>query len=69
MFSALSKQSAKSFNDQKALIKKVLLGRTMLCSTCKQVISFVDKKEKNGEVVPAVIQCNKRCTDIELDVV
>lgn len=69
LFKALGKQSAKSFNDQKALIKKVLAGRTMTCEHCKQVIEFIDKKSKKEQVEPAVIRCKKGCTDIELDIV
>ena len=69
LFKALGKQSAKSFNDQKALIKKVLAGRVMLCEHCKQPIEFCDKKTLKEQVVPAVIRCKKGCTDIELDIV
>ena len=69
LFKALGKQSAKSFNDQKALIKKVLAGRTMVCEHCKQVIEFYDKKVKKEQIEPAVIRCKKGCTDIELDIV
>ena len=69
LFKALGKQSAKSFNDQKALIKKVLAGRTMMCEHCKQVITFYDKKTLKEQVKPAIIRCHKGCTDIELDIV
>mgnify|MGYP003388904015 CR=1 FL=1 len=69
MFNALSKQSAKSFNDQKALIKKVLAGRSIPCEVCNKNLAFIDKSEKNGQVIPAVIRCEKACTDIELDIV
>lgn len=68
-FNTLSKKSAKSFNDQKALIKKVLAGRTIPCEVCKKNLAFIDKTEKNGQVIPAVIRCEKACTDIELDIV
>lgn len=67
MFAAFSKQTAKSFNDQKALIKKVLAGRTMLCPTCQQVLTFRHQSEQDD--LPAKISCAKGCTDIELDVV
>ena len=69
MFKVLGKQSAKSFNDQKALIKKVLAGRIMICEHCKQVIEFYDKKINKEQVDRAVIRCKKGCTDIELDIV
>lgn len=63
-FTDLQKQSKKSFNDQKALIKKVLAGRTINCQSCKQPLNFLLAKEKS----PAKICCEKGCTDIELDI-
>ena len=65
-FALLTKQSAKSFNDQKALIKKVLAGRIMLCEKCQQPLKFTEYAEANKG---AVIACHNACTDIELDVV
>ncbi|MGJ8692169.1 MAG: hypothetical protein ACSHW0_06775 [Thalassotalea sp.] len=62
-FKRLSKQYAKSFNDQKAIIKKVLAGRIILCQQCQQVITF---NEKNKECVQ--VRCSKGCTDILLDI-
>tara|TARA_B110001452_G_scaffold52173_1_gene39761 strand:+ start:39 stop:254 length:216 start_codon:yes stop_codon:yes gene_type:complete len=61
----IQKISKKSFNDQKALIKKVLAGREMRCQLCNQVIGFLPMNDEQ----PARIQCAKRCTDIELDIV
>jgi len=66
MFAAFNKQTAKSFNDQKALIKKVLAGRVVLCDTCKQPLHFLSPSETS---VAGRIRCNKGCTDIELDIV
>ena len=67
MFAAFNKQTAKSFNDQKALIKKVLAGRVILCNTCQQPLHFLSPSEK--EDTAGRIRCNKGCTDIELDIV
>lgn len=64
-FKTLGKLSAKSFNDQKALIKKVLSGRTVICKHCQQTLFFIEPNEDQ----PAVIRCQKGCTDIQLDVV
>ncbi|WP_371188336.1 hypothetical protein [Thalassotalea maritima] len=61
---SFNKLTAKSYNDQKALIKKVLMGRVMNCQGCKQVIKFHEKQANN----PAKIACTKGCTDIELDI-
>ena len=62
-FKQLQKQSAKSFNDQKALIKKVMAGREMNCSTCSGLLQLVlpEHSEQPG------IKCQKGCTDIQLD--
>ena len=61
----LQKESKKSFNEQKALIKKVLAGRKIKCTQCKNVIDFV----LTTDTAPARIQCEQGCTDIELDIV
>lgn len=62
-FKQLQKQTAKSFNDQKALIKKVMAGREMCCKTCGQSLTLVlpEQSETPG------IRCKKGCTDIQLD--
>ena len=52
-FNTLKKNSAKSFNDQKALIKKVLAGRDIKCRQCGTTIkahlpeSTISKAPKN----------------------
>ncbi|MDN3652085.1 hypothetical protein QWY77_04800 [Thalassotalea ponticola] len=61
---SVSKLTAKSFHDQKALIKKVLLGRRVHCKKCRQLIAFTEKNHNH----PAKICCPKGCTDIELDI-
>ncbi|TRX55851.1 hypothetical protein [Thalassomonas sp. M1454] len=63
-FSKLNKVTAKSFNDQKALIKKVLLGREIKCKTCNLLLSVIHPKQAG---VPG-IYCPKGCTSIELDI-
>lgn len=62
-FSALNKLAAKSFNEQKALIKKVMAGRLIMCTTCNQPLELrlPMASDKPG------IYCRKGCTNIELD--
>jgi hypothetical protein len=62
-FDGLKKKSAKSFNEQKALIKKVMAGRAVACKTCGNTIKLVlpEQSESPG------LFCNKGCTDIALD--
>lgn len=64
-FSRLKKVSAKSFNDQKALIKKVLAGRDISCQHCGTAIRVVlpEDKQTTG------LYCAKGCTNIALDFV
>ncbi|QDP00410.1 hypothetical protein [Thalassotalea sp. PS06] len=59
----LSKQTAKSYNDQKALIKRVLMGKPAKCPDCQQSLQFLASKDDSV----AKISCAKGCTDIELD--
>ena len=62
-FEQLKKSSARSFNDQKALIKKVMAGRQMKCETCGTAIRLVLPEDKGI----AGIYCEKGCTDVALD--
>lgn len=75
-FADLQKQSKSSFANQRQLMKKVMAGQTVLCSTCKQPLYLLTPKqgrtssnantessEKSG------IRCKKGCTDIQLDFV
>lgn len=62
-FNVLKKMSAKSFNDQKALIKKVLAGRQVDCPQCHTTIKIVLPEDKE----PTGLYCLKGCTDIALD--
>ncbi|KID59112.1 hypothetical protein N473_07850 [Pseudoalteromonas luteoviolacea CPMOR-1] len=60
-----NKLRARSFNDQKALLKKLAKGQTVLCKTCGKAISL-NVAVKEGEKASA--QCPTGCTHIELDV-
>jgi len=62
-FSELKKNSAKSFNDQKALIKKIMSGRDIQCEICGQPL-FLNLPESS---VKPGIYCKNKCTDINLD--
>ncbi|MCF2911097.1 hypothetical protein L1285_22610 [Pseudoalteromonas sp. DL2-H2.2] len=63
-FSHLNKASAKSFNEQKALLKKLSKGQTVLCKHCNQPVQL-DLKVAEGTKGSA--HCAKGCTHIELD--
>lgn len=62
-FKQLQKESSRSFNDQKALIKKVIAGRQIKCPQCAQILRLAtpENSDRPG------IRCNNGCTDIELD--
>jgi hypothetical protein len=62
-FSALEKTSAKSFHDQKALIKKVMSGQQINCKQCGGVIQLILPEDKK----PTGLYCQKGCTNIALD--
>jgi len=64
-FSRLKKDSAKSFNEQKALIKKVLAGRDISCQQCGTPIRVVLPEDKKA----TGLFCAKGCTNIALDFV
>ena len=61
-FSAINKTTAKSFNEQRNLIKRIGKGETVLCATCQQPLTLSVSSE--GE--PGV-SCAKGCTRIELE--
>ena len=56
-FKRLKSVSAKSFNDQKALIKKVLAGREIACSQCGTFIrvNLPEDKKTTGCIVQKVV--------------
>jgi len=64
-FSRLKSVSAKSFNNQKALIKKVLAGRAINCQQCGTLIHAVLPKDNKV----TGLYCDKGCTNIALDFV
>ena len=62
-FSAINKTTAKSFNEQRNLIKRIGKGETVLCSTCQQPLTLsVSSKGEPG------VSCQKGCTDISLEI-
>ena len=61
-FSAINKSTAKSFNEQRNLIKQVGKGKTVLCAICQQPLTLsVSSKGEPG------LGCNKGCTSIGLE--
>ncbi|WP_076418208.1 hypothetical protein [Colwellia sp. UCD-KL20] len=62
-FDGIKKTSAKSFNNQKALIKKVMAGKVITCETCGTPIKLVLPEQSK---TPG-LYCTKGCTDIALD--
>ncbi|MDB2387014.1 hypothetical protein N9W21_06680 [Shewanella sp.] len=65
-FSVINDNTAKSFNEQKQLIKRVFKGNTVLCPTCNQALVMKLPVKDQQESVSG-IRCKKGCTDIELD--
>jgi len=61
-FSAINKSTAKSFNEQRNLIKKIGKGETVLCATCRLPLTL--SVSSQGE--PGV-SCEKGCTCIALE--
>ena len=61
-FSAINKATAKSFNEQRNLIKRIAKGETVLCAVCRQPLTLSVSSE--GE--PGV-SCEKGCTRIGLE--
>ncbi|MCE9678114.1 hypothetical protein LZP69_02750 [Shewanella sp. AS1] len=65
-FSGINKTTAKSFNEQKNLIKRLFKGNTVLCDVCRQPLQLVVPVESDTEGKYGVF-CKKGCTDIELE--
>jgi len=61
-FSALNKQAANSFHQQRNLIKQVCRGDKVLCPDCQQLLTLMPSDNK---VIN--IKCAKGCTAIELE--
>jgi len=69
-FTALQKNSKRSFFQQKKLMQQVMMGKTVLCSECKQPLKLVTSRESTAEQdQPTGITCEKSCTTIVLDFV
>ena len=66
-FSAINKTTAKSFNEQRNLIKRLFKGNAAQCDTCKQPLQLVvpTEKAKTGHYG---VFCKKGCTDILLEI-
>ena len=60
-FSALNKQTAKGYQQQKSLIKKVLSGKPCRCADCGGSI----KSESTEQGLK--VTCERGCTDILLE--
>lgn len=61
-FSAINKTTAKSFNEQRNLIKLVGKGKTVLCEICQQPLKLsVSSEGESG------LSCHKGCTSIALE--
>ena len=65
-FSMINQTTAKSFNEQKNLIKRLFKGNTVLCEACDQPLRLIVPTEKNTGKKYGVF-CKKHCTDIELE--
>ena len=63
-FSQLNKKFAKNFNDQKAVLKKLLKGGTVNCDTCNNPLS-VALNDKDGEFI---VSCGSGCTRLTLEI-
>ncbi|MFY8352658.1 hypothetical protein AAEU29_19095 [Pseudoalteromonas sp. SSM20] len=63
-FSQLNKKFAKNFNDQKALLKKLLQGKTVNCDSCNTPLT-VTINEQEGEFK---IGCKSGCTELRLEI-
>lgn len=62
-FSAINKTTAKSFNEQRNLIKRIGKGATVLCVNCQQPLTL--SVSSDGQ--PGV-SCQKGCTEIGLEI-
>lgn len=65
-FSAINKTTAKSFNEQKNLIKRLFKGNSVSCEVCKQPLQLIVPTDKQACGKYGVF-CKRGCTDIELE--
>jgi len=63
-FKDLQKKSSHSFHQQKALIKKLMLGKIAYCEVCGAKLEL---KLPDHTAIAGVF-CAKGCTDIQLDI-
>jgi len=69
-FADLQKKSKNSFANQKQLMKKVMAGKKILCTSCQQPLFLIPPKNNVPENFEhSGIRCEKGCTDIQLDFV
>ena len=61
-FSKINKLSAKSFNEQKSLIKKIGKGQTVLCCVCQRPLKLTVASDTETGVY-----CENGCTKINLE--
>ncbi|TEW47684.1 hypothetical protein [Psychromonas algicola] len=61
-FSQINKSTAKSFNQQRNVIKLLAKGKTVLCEACQEPLTLTVKNEDESGV-----QCLKGCTQINLE--
>lgn len=69
-FTALQKASKDSFAQQKQMMKKVMAGQEVLCSTCQKPLYLITPEHcstASNEI--SGIRCKKGCTDLQLDFV
>lgn len=64
ILSQLNKKFAKSFYDQKALLKKLLKGKTANCDRCNTALT-VTLNEQEAEFK---ICCKSGCTELTLEI-
>lgn len=64
-FAEIQKASKASFFEQKKLLKQVMSGRVVQCTTCQQPLTLYTPEQ--GDLTG--IRCAKGCTDIALDFV
>lgn len=67
-FAALQKASKDSFAKQKQIVKKVIAGHEVLCSTCQQRLYLITPEQCNSSSNQVSgIRCKAGCTDLQLD--
>ncbi|MCG9696086.1 hypothetical protein [Shewanella sp. Isolate11] len=65
-FSAINSSTAKSFNEQKNLIKRLFKGKSANCEVCQQPLQLIVPADNQTRGKYGVF-CKKGCTDIELE--